>query len=157
MRQQLSFHGKPIAITLSDAAAAQSQKMSDPLLMEIQIYFSCVLVKRAAIYSATPQKGAWQLGQEEFDALLGSAQSVSGKLLLRFNTVMTKVCPVADYLGPPPVSDFEIVRKEAFVPHWLKIDYVNDEWVGDYGWHESNEPGLSTVQIRGAAIRSHAT
>ncbi len=152
MQQQLTFHGKPICVTLSETAAAKCREMTSPLLLEIQVYFSCVLVKRVAIYTASPLAGAWQLEEDEFSSLLETAQTISGKLFLRFNTVMTKTCPVSDHLGPPPVSDFEIIRKEAFVPSWLKVNYVNGEWLGDYGWHEINTKGLSTVQIRGDAI-----
>lgn len=128
--------------------------MQHPMLLEIQVYFSCVLVKRVAIYADTPQHGAWQLADGEFASLLTTAQPLSGKLFIRFNTVMTRSCPVADYLGPPPVSDFEIARKEAFVPSWLKVDFVDGEWEGDYGWHEPTRGGIGTVQIRGEAIRN---
>ncbi len=154
MEQQLNFHGKLVQVTLTERATARSREMEHPLLMEIQLYFSCVLVKRVAIYADTPQHGSWQLAQDEFDALLATAQPLSGKLFIRFNTVMTKICPVADYLGPTPVSDFEIARKGAFVPSWLKIDFVGGQWVGDYGWHAAKGGGLSTVQIRGKARRN---
>ena len=67
-----------------------------------RIYFSCLLVKRLAIYSDEPLDGAWQLEAGQFKELLNDSLNVSDKLFIRFNTVMTKMCPVDDYIGPPP-------------------------------------------------------
>lgn len=150
MKMSLRFHDKPVAVTLSETAVKRSRELAAPMLLEVQIYFSCVLVKRVAIYSDTPQEGAWQLEQGHFASLLQSAQPVSGKLFVRFNTVMTQTCPVADHPGPPPVSDFEIVRPHAFVPQWMTIEYRDGKWLGDYGWHNTPKGGgISSVQIRG--------
>jgi hypothetical protein len=61
---------------------------------------------------------------------------------------MTQSCPVSTHSGPPPVSDFEIERADAFVPLWLDIDYVEGKWVGNYGWHRDKERNVSPVQLR---------
>lgn len=149
MKQTLRFHGKGVALTLSDRAITESERLTWPLLLEVQLYFSCVLVKRIAIYTAHPQAGAWQLDPRHFDEILQEAQPASGKLFVRFNTVMTKSCPVSTHTGPPPVSDFKIERADAFVPAWLDIDYVAGGWSGDYGWHTERKNNVSPILIRG--------
>ena len=154
MKNKLIFHGKSIEITLSKSALIQTKKLESNVLLEIQIYFSCLLVKRLAIYSDKPLYGAWQVETEEFMSLLNESLNLSDKLFVRFNTVMTKSCPVDDYIGPPPVTDFKIHRESAFVPQWLMIDYNDGRWVGNYGWSSSSKEQSNTIQIRAGAIRN---
>jgi hypothetical protein len=156
MKKQLTFHDKTIDIALSDAAIDQSKKLGSQLLVEIQIYFSCMLGKRLAFYADQPMDGTWQVEQEQFDGLLDSAQSLADNIYLRFNPVMTKSCSVSDYIGPPPVTDFEIRNKTPYVPCWLKIDYRNGLWSGEYGWHNTDVTVSNTKQVRGDAIRNQS-
>ena len=152
MQKQLTFHEKTIEITLSESALRQSQKLNCILLIEIQIYFSCLLGKRLAFYTEQAQQGAWQVEPELFKEMLGDAQALSENLYIRFNTVMTKDCPVGDYIGPPPVTDFKITNQKPYVPSWLKLAYKNDSWSGEYGWKSSQKGQSNTKQVRGQAL-----
>ncbi len=154
MQKELNFHEKMLAIKLSPAAERQSRKLQSILIIEIQIYFSCLLGKRLAFYSEKAMQGSWQLDSEELSSLLKNAQPLTDNIYIRFNTVMTKTCSVSDYAGPPPVSDFAIKNQKPYVPSWLNIDFKHGLWSGEYGWHGS-EPGFSnTKQIRGEALVS---
>jgi len=154
MLEQLTFHNKSVAIKLSESARQQAEKLDSILLIEIQIYFSCLLGKRLAFYSEQALEGAWQLGADEFSSILKSAQKLSENLYVRFNTVMTKDCPVGDYIGPPPVTDFSITNQKPYVPNWLNIDYKNGQWAGHYGWNASDKKFANTKQVRGDALSS---
>ena len=149
MQKTLLFRDKPVSINLSKSAEQKSRALDSVVVIEVQIYFSCVLVKRVAIYSDTRQDGVWQLDSHHFSSILQQSQPLSEKLYVRFNTVMTHICPVSDYIGPPPVSDFKIEREQAFVPNWLNIDFADGKWFGDYGWQSSSRDDSNTVQIRG--------
>ncbi len=61
MKKQLIFHGKRMTINLSDKAIQQNFQLNNTLLIEIQIYFSCLLGKRLAFYTDTELNGAWQI------------------------------------------------------------------------------------------------
>jgi len=154
MQSQLTFHNKAVAITLSKTADKQSQKLGSVLLIEIQIYFSCLLGKRLAFYSEIPLKGTWQLSADEFAVVLKDAQQLSDYVYVRFNTVMTKDCPVGDYIGPPPVTDFTINNQKPYVPNWLNIDFKDGQWTGQYGWNASDKKFANTKQVRGDAVVS---
>jgi len=39
--------------------------------------------------------------------------------------------PISD---EPPLTDFPIQKTNAFIPHWLKIDFKNNEWKGEFGF-----------------------
>jgi len=152
MQKQLTFHDKAIDIKLSKPADLQSEKLDSILLIEIQVYFSCLLGKRLAFYTNQPQNGAWQVEADLFSSMLEESQQLTDKIFIRFNTVMTKDCPVSDYIGPPPVSDFKISNLKPYVPSWLNIDFNNDKWLGEYGWPASKEGQSNTKQVRGEAV-----
>jgi len=151
MQKQLTFHEKSITIKLSPSAVEQSNKLESILLIEIQIYFSCLLGKRLAFYTDTTLNGAWQVEKEMFSAMLNDAQKLTDNISIRFNTVMTKACPVSDYVGPPPVTDFTIKNQKPYVPSWLNIDFNNGQWSGEYGWPKSKAGQKNTKQVRGQA------
>jgi hypothetical protein len=151
MRKQLNFHGKPMIVRLSKQAVMQSNKLKHTLLIEIQIYFSCLLGKRLAFYSDTEFNGTWQVDKKTFTSMKEDAEQLTDNIYIRFNTVMTKACPVSDYIGPPPVTDFIISNQKPYVPSWLDIDYHKQVWSGEYGWPASRPGQENTKQIRGQA------
>ena len=156
MLNQLTFHGKPVDITLSKSAIHQNKQLKSILLIEIQIYFSCLLGKRLAFYSTEKIEGTWQLDEDAFSTVLKKAQLLTDSIYVRFNTVMTKSCPVSDYVGPPPVTDFTIANQKPYVPNWLNIDFNNGLWCGEYGW-KASQPGYSnTKQVRGNSILTNS-
>ncbi|VAW56993.1 hypothetical protein MNBD_GAMMA07-2032 [hydrothermal vent metagenome] len=150
MLEQLVFHDKTIDITLSEAASQQSLQLESILLIEIQVYFSCLLSKRLAFYSEQAFEGTWQLSADELSTVLENAQQLTNKIYIRFNTVMTKTCSVSDVIGPPPVTDFAIKNLKPYVPSWLNIDYQGVKWSGQYGWKASDKNNTNTKQIRSA-------
>lgn len=152
MLEKLVFHDKAVDIKLSKAASQQSEKLDSILLVEIQVYFSCLLGKRLAFYSQKKIEGVWQLSEDELNEVLTNAQKLTNNIYVRFNTVMTKSCPVGDYVGPPPVTDFTIRNQTPYVPSWLDLDYVNGQWCGQYGWKASDKSYGNTKQIRGSVV-----
>jgi len=151
MNKQLTFHDRTIDIELSQASVNQSHQLSTRLIIEIQIYFSCLLGKRLAFYSEGPMNGTLQLDNEIFSSILKDAQQLTNNVYLRFNTVMTKDCPVSDYVGPPPVTDFTISNLKPYVPSWLKIDFTHNQWSGEYGWPATKANDANTKQVRSSA------
>ncbi|VAW55015.1 hypothetical protein MNBD_GAMMA06-1386 [hydrothermal vent metagenome] len=151
MKKQLTFHEKLVTVKLSAQAEEQSSKLNNILLIEIQIYFSCLLGKRLAFYTDTEFNGAWQVERDQFKTMLDDSEQLTDNIYIRFNTVMTKACPVSDYIGPPPVTDFTISNQKPYVPSWLNIDFKKDEWSGEYGWPNSKAGQKNTKQVRGQA------
>jgi hypothetical protein len=156
MKKQITFHEKSVAIKLSQAAAEQSQKLNNVLLIEIQIYFSCMLGKRLAFYTDSDINGTWQVEKKLFASMIDDSEQLSDNIYVRFNTVMTKACPVSDYIGPPPVTDFTIRNQKPYVPNWLAIDFKEGLWSGEYGWKASQSSYKNTKQIRAKALRANS-
>jgi len=151
IHKQLTFHGKAVDTQVSSVAVSQAETLVTPLIIEIQIYFSCLLGKRLAFYSDQPINGVWQVEHKQFADMLNDAEQLFDNVYIRFNTVMTKACSVSDYAGPPPVTDFTIKNQKPYVPSWLNIDYVDELWVGEYGWPSSDKGFGNTRQVRAQA------
>jgi hypothetical protein len=150
MKTNLTFHNKSISIELTSEAEQISASLAGRLIVEIQVYFSCMMGKRLAYYSDANMPGVFKLEQTEFDRILREAQPVSGNLYVRFNTVMTASCALSSLEGPPPVTDFDIPNKTPYVPDWLSIDYKHGHWQGEFGWKKSQRNIHNTRQITAA-------
>ena len=118
MKKQIEIKGKQVVVNLTKAAEKALSLRDKILVAEMELYFSCLIRKQVRF-------------KENLD---GELARVSEKLSIRFRPVMTKSCGI-DYEGDePPLEDFPIEKPEAFVPHWLKIDYKKNEWIGEFGF-----------------------
>jgi hypothetical protein len=153
MKKDLVFHEKAIKVEYTKKMEKLAHKLKSPLVIEIQIYFSCMLGKRLSYYCDSPIAGAYQLDNLQFRKLLEDSQKLFSNVYIRFNVVMTIDCPVSDCVGPPPLTDFNIVNREVYVPHWLYLDAKNDEFVGEYGWKSSRKGLRDTRQIRSTILQ----
>lgn len=119
MQTETQLNGKTLSVSLSQAASQALAQRSSPLLVEMELYFSCLIRKRVLVRDAAG----------ETDAV-----SVNDKLSLRFHPVMSQHCEVDENLDGPPLTDFPIVHGERFSPSWLQIDYRNGQWSGEFGY-----------------------
>jgi len=113
----LSLHGKSIDIRLTNAAEGALARLGSPLVVEMELLFSCLLRKRVL-----------------FGGALAGAYPVNDRLAIRFRPIMTRHCNVSDNDGPPPSDDFPIANPRPYVPNWLRIDFRRGEWVGEFGY-----------------------
>ncbi len=119
MKKQVSLQGKAVEVELSSAAEQALAARTSTLIAEMELYFSCLIRKQVRFHEQT-----------------GAADkvAVTDHLALCFRPVMTRACGI-DYEGDePPLTDFPIQRAEAFIPHWLKIDFKNNQWIGEFGF-----------------------
>ena len=122
MQGQIEIIGKQISINLSSRADKALGQRDAPLMVEMELYFSCLIRKKVRFYDA-PQAGDASLRAE-----------LSPQLTIQFRPVMTRSCG-RDYEGDePPLTDFPIANPKPYVPHWLRIDFRNGEWQGEFGY-----------------------
>lgn len=119
MPQQIEFNGKLLELELTPAAADAMALRDTPLLAEMELYFSCLIRKSVRFYETETGDGC---------------TPVDRSLSLCFRPVMTRHCGL-DYEGDePPLADFPIIHAERYLPRWLKLDYQNGQWKGDFGY-----------------------
>ncbi|MCU7960100.1 MAG: hypothetical protein KZQ58_08900 [gamma proteobacterium symbiont of Bathyaustriella thionipta] len=104
---------------MSHSARSRLAECNALLLVEMELYFSCLLRKQVRFEEAGQAK---------------DHVKVNDKLAMRFHPVMTSSCRVEEVNGKPPLSDFPIVNPDAYIPHWLKIDYHKGQWQGQFGY-----------------------
>jgi len=119
MRTVIKIEDKPVSVLLSDDAVQAIQYRTRPLLAEMELYFSCLIRTKVRFYE----------NRDDNDAV-----TVNEHLKVRFRPVMTEKCG-RDYEGDePPLTDFPITNKKAFVPKWLSIDFTDNQWTGEFGF-----------------------
>jgi hypothetical protein len=119
MQTMVEIHGKPVQVELSASAEKKLQGLAEPLPVEMELYFSCLIRK------------AVRFGQDA----TGDFVFAGPRLKIGFRPVMTKACAVNEVEGEPPLEDFPIVKPEAFVPKRLMIDFKSGEWKGEFTLH----------------------
>lgn len=117
----LQLGARRLDLRFSPRAARQLQVQRDPLDIEMELYFSCLIRKRLVFHASARADAAAR-------ARLTDRVSVS------FRPVMTKACSVRDVVGAPDVETMALVRPAAFTPKWLALDYVRGQWSGEYGF-----------------------
>ncbi len=118
-KQTVNLLGKPVQVELSKTAIEQLGKRMHHLCLEMELYFSCLIRKRVNVRPAIDN---------------GMSTFVNDKLEIGFRPVMTRACSVHDNDGKPPLTDFPIEKPQRYIPHWLKLDYKNGEWLGEFGY-----------------------
>lgn len=117
MQDQIELYGRRLRLELTPAAQSALYARTTPLHAEMELYFSCLIRKRV-----------------RFDVpVRGEAASFGQQLTVSFRPVMTRGCAVSEYT-PESLEDLPIVEPGRFLPHWLRIDWRDGAWQGDFGF-----------------------
>ena len=115
---RLDYKGKKLLVRWTERAERQLAKRQAPLIVEMQIYFSCVVQKRVLFHEST-----------EF-----STQKVSDRLQLLLRPVEADSCDPVEFARNHPVShEYTTTAAKSFRPSKLELDYKNGEWRGEFG------------------------
>ena len=115
----VAFGDRQVAVELSQAAGRELARRSKPLMVQMELYFSCLIRKRVRFHH---------------DAAAGEFISATDKLSVGLRPVITQRCGMHDVDGAPPLTDFEINNPANFIPHWLHLDFRKGEWRGEFGY-----------------------
>jgi len=121
MHSTVEILSRPVRVEWSKAADRALSGLNKPLAVEMELYFSCLIRKKVRFNEKAHSR--------EF-------VPVNDRLGIAFRPVMTRACKVDDEQGEAPLEDFHITNPAAFVPHWLKIDFRNNEWTGEFGFSQ---------------------
>jgi hypothetical protein len=115
--------GRPIRVTLSPRARRAADALSAPLIVEMELFFSCLLRKRVLFHAP---------GQAPESIMERIALHPS--LTLQFRPIVSEVCRIDTLEGAPPVMTMPAKRGESFIPRWLRLDHRNGAWHGEFGY-----------------------
>lgn len=111
---------RDLEVRLSSAASSALAARGTPLVVEMELYFSCLIRKRVRFLSAAHP-----------DAFCAAADD---RLTVCFRPVMTRSCALSDVEGQPELETFPIQRPEAFLPKWLALDFRRGAWSGEFSF-----------------------
>jgi hypothetical protein len=114
----ITLAGKTLRVRLSRAAARALARREAPLVVEMELYFSC-LIRKAVRFRETTRNGA--------------AVRVTERLLVEFRPVTSAQCGLIG--DEPALRDFPVADPRAYVPRWLDIDFRRGQWRGQFGYH----------------------
>ncbi|RRQ20633.1 hypothetical protein [Thiohalobacter thiocyanaticus] len=117
------LQGRPITATLTPRARKAAESLGIPMVVEMELFFSCLLRKRLRFHQvdAAPE------------SVLEPVELYPGLSLL-FRPVVAEVCNIDTLEGAPPVKTMPAKRADAFIPKWVSIDHRSGAWAGDFGY-----------------------
>lgn len=120
--EEVALHGRSVALHLSPRAEAALARRDEPLTVELELFFSCLIRTRVRF----PEESGSPVPDAE------TRPTVDGRLRLRFRPVMSRHCSLEE---GHQLTGFPLARPGPFVPHWVRLDYRPDSgWVGELGY-----------------------
>ena len=119
LRDNIDIRGKNLKILYSKRAETQLLKRNIPLIVELQLYFTCVVQKRVLFHKAT------------------QLETIKAKnnLEVTYHTVQSNACDPVEFAEKHPVKkELNSKGAQSMRPSQLKIDYKNGEWLGDFSF-----------------------
>lgn len=113
----IAFKEKPLSIEWTKRANKALNQSTENLIVEMQLYFSCVVKKRVLFTS-----------QAEFKTI-----PVNDNLSIAFHPVESASCdPVEFAKNFPAKREFDSIGANKMRPSQLKIDFKNSHWLGEF-------------------------
>ena len=117
------LHGREVRVELSASAQRAAAALEAPLLVEMELFFSC-LVRKRVLFRPLQEAG-----------LEAERVAIGERLWLGFHPVASEQCHIAE-LGDaaPPLKTMPVTRPAAYIPRWLRLDYRKGQWSGEFGY-----------------------
>jgi len=115
------INGKDVQVEWTSAAARELAKRQEPLIVELELYFSCLVKK--FVHFREDSRGR-------------PTVAASDKLHLYFRPVTSTACSfeVAERLGRQPEIDIDSPALRRIAPKHVAINHVKGVWRGTFNW-----------------------
>lgn len=115
----VSINGKLVTVVWTRSAAEKLADRSRPLVLELELYFSCLVKKFVHFHDEAPGRATIQ---------------VADKLQLYFRAVTSTACTmdVAETLGRQPEIELETAAVRKLAPKRVQLDFCKGNWVAAF-------------------------
>lgn len=115
----VSINGKPVIVEWTQTAVMSLANRSRPLVVELELYFSCLVKKFVHFHDEAPRRTMIQ---------------VADKLHLYFRAVTSTACTmdVAERLGRQPKVELDTAASHKLSPKRVRLDFSKGEWQADF-------------------------
>lgn len=119
LNNTIEINGRPVLVEWTKSAARELTRRTQPLVVELELYFSCLVKKFVHFHETPPQR---------------DSVAVSDKLAVFFRPVTSTACSfeVADRLGRQPEVELDTANVRKIAPKRVKLDFVRGVWQGEY-------------------------
>ena len=116
---QVQLNGKPVVVEWSAAAHAALARRSQPLTLEMELYFSCLVKKFVHFHDEAPPRATVR---------------VADNLHLYFRVVTSTACTMelAERLGRQPETELDTVAARKLAPRRVRLDVVKGAWQAEF-------------------------
>lgn len=115
----IAINAKQVTVEWTKTAALEMDKRMVPIVVELRLYFSCLVKKVVYFHEAAPDR----------DVL-----KATDKLSLFFRPVTSTACTfdVAERLGHQPEIDLDNPNVRKMAPKRVEIDFIKGKWRGEF-------------------------
>jgi len=116
-RRTVVLGERQVEVRWTGRAARELQRREQPLAVELQLYFSCVVKKRVLFHESEPR----------------DATPVTEKLRMSFRAVLSAACDPLEFAARYPQG--EVLSNTAaarMVPRLLELDFRRGGWEGEF-------------------------
>lgn len=115
----VSVNGKPVTVVWTRSAAQKLAERSHPLVLELELYFSCLVKKFVHFHDDAPERDKTQ---------------VTDKLQLYFRAVTSTACSmdVAETLGRQPEIELDTAAVRKLAPKRVHLNFDKGHWVAAF-------------------------
>ncbi len=128
-KRRVSLGEHELEVFMTRRAVNRLDKQSEPLHIDMALYFSC-LIKKQVTFTRAPPDGSFAQG------------SLNDHVSIGFRAVQTQTCRVESLDDPVPQATFPIERPGSFLPRWLVLDVRDGQWQGTWGYR-AEKPRLN--------------
>lgn len=112
------LNNKELLVEWTDRAQRQLDAISVPLIVEMQLYFSCVVKKRVLFHE-----------QVDFDTA-----TVNEQIKLAFRSIESDVCSPEVFARDFPEARELNAVSDKMMPKRVSIDFKSGAWTGEFGY-----------------------
>lgn len=128
--QTILLNQRRLDVCWSDRAEQALKTLEEPLLVELQLYFSCVVKKRVIFHS-----------QAHFDAV-----DVNANMRIAFRAVTAAACNPEVFASQyPEGKELSGEAARRMQPGRVEIDFRNHQWQGQFAYQAAPIAASSTV------------
>lgn len=113
------INGRNVSVEWTDAAARELARRPRPLVVELELYFSCLVKKFVHFHDEAGDR---------------KTVAANDKLRLYFRPVTSTACSfeVAERLGRQPETELHTVAVGKISPKKVSIDFARGAWQGQF-------------------------
>ena len=116
--QTVRINQREVGVSWTGRAEKELQRRDRALIVELQLYFSCVVKKRVLFHHQAV----------EFDCI-----RVNDKIEIAFQPIASAVCDPQEFAASyPPGKNLSAGKAARMVPRTVEIDYRRGNWEGQF-------------------------